>query len=865
MPDFLAKAACRGRRPQHLAARRIFPRPDLIAKLLRERHVARFVVAPDGYGKTALALEYADTVHRFDHVAWLDGRSPCFLRDLDRGIVAETLLEADREPLLVVIEDVPPLDPARVDALSSDMDRLLERGCEVLVTCSPACDAFARHRDRIRLSAEDLLLSDAEIDGPRTAAERAARPAADIARAERVAGIAWASSEGPGFLEGTLREELPSDVLLSMFAMAVLESGTFSDVAAFGPFGDDQAELFSEHYPHLGVDLRRGRFSCARFSVEEVASAFSPRLGALAKRSPFSGRDALASRAADALAARGRFGRACGAVRTLASREACAAWLADRGRELLGACCLVEACEAYRALGGEAVGRSARLEADEACRRALLGDRRAACSSARRVAGDPAADPGERAVAALVLSSCADGVERRRARDLVAAFARMSEGGEDGPSHPWAASVSVRAALDLSSAQGAEAWLSWYDSGVRGPAIAQAAAWVLRSASESPSANGVASDPLAAGSASAPVASPAVERVASIVRARISCSEEPLGLFDAAAGSSFERACERGVVAQPALDARSAHAVRSMEMELYRQRALVERQERERARRRRSFAATHPDAFRRDLAVDSPASPSEPLLTVNLFGGLEVRIGDEPVDVRLLRRQKVKTLLALLVLNRGKEFSRDKLVSLMWPDSNLEAARKNLYGIWSMLRRALTTPEGSCPYLIRQQNGLRLDARLLSTDVTQLEEVCRSLLFEPPSFGGWTHVCSQVDERFSEDLLPSDDDNEAIAALRTDYRSRLVDALVSASTRLVDAGSAQEGLWFARAALQRDHTREDAYTALMGAQIAAGQRTAALETYFSCRRFLADGLGIDPSLETMRLYHSIIETEAAFE
>ena len=153
MPDFLAKAACRGRRPQHLAARRIFPRPDLIAKLLRERHVARFVVAPDGYGKTALALEYADTVYRFEHVAWLDGRSPCFLRDLDRGIVAEALLEADREPLLVVIEDVPPLDPARVDALSSDMDRLLERGCEVLVTCSPACDAFARHRDRVRLSA----------------------------------------------------------------------------------------------------------------------------------------------------------------------------------------------------------------------------------------------------------------------------------------------------------------------------------------------------------------------------------------------------------------------------------------------------------------------------------------------------------------------------------------------------------------------------------------------------------------------------------------------------------------------------------------------------------------------------------------
>ena len=43
------------------------------------------------------------------------------------------------------------------------------------------------------------------------------------------------------------------------------------------------------------------------------------------------------------------------------------------------------------------------------------------------------------------------------------------------------------------------------------------------------------------------------------------------------------------------------------------------------------------------------------------------------------------------------------------------------------------------------------------------------------------------------------------------------------------------------------------------------RRTAALETYFACRRFLTDELGIDPSLETMRLYRSIIETETDFE
>ena len=49
----------------------------------------------------------------------------------------------------------------------------------------------------------------------------------------------------------------------------------------------------------------------------------------------------------------------------------------------------------------------------------------------------------------------------------------------------------------------------------------------------------------------------------------------------------------------------------------------------------------------------------------------------------------------------------------------------------------------------------------------------------------------------------------------------------------------------------------------MEAQIAADQRSAALETYFECRQFLNEDLGIDPSLRLVELYRSIIETEDA--
>ena len=76
---------------------------------------------------------------------------------------------------------------------------------------------------------------------------------------------------------------------------------------------------------------------------------------------------------------------------------------------------------------------------------------------------------------------------------------------------------------------------------------------------------------------------------------------------------------------------------------------------------------------------------------------------------------------------------------------------------------------------------------------------------------------------------------------------------------LVGAGGFQQGLWFARSALRRDRTREDAYLALIRAQTAAGQRTAALMTYLSCRRVLRDELGIDPSPEIDALYRTLID------
>ena len=99
--------------------------------------------------------------------------------------------------------------------------------------------------------------------------------------------------------------------------------------------------------------------------------------------------------------------------------------------------------------------------------------------------------------------------------------------------------------------------------------------------------------------------------------------------------------------------------------------------------------------------------------------------------------------------------------------------------------------------------------------------------------------------------------------IRERCRSRLVDGLIAASLRLARSEEHTGSLWFAREALRRDSRREDVHIALMEAQIAADQRGPALETYFQCRRFLAEDLGIDPSPKLVGLYRSIIEYEEA--
>jgi len=269
---------------------------------------------------------------------------------------------------------------------------------------------------------------------------------------------------------------------------------------------------------------------------------------------------------------------------------------------------------------------------------------------------------------------------------------------------------------------------------------------------------------------------------------------------------------------------------------------------------------THPDVmYAAALREGTPVVIKRPpVLRVRLFGRLETTIGDVPVDDHLISRRKVRKLLVMLAVNCGHELARDAICGQLWPSSTLDVARKNFYNVFSTLRRALSLPDGTCPYLIRRRMSCALDARMVATDVMRLDAICREFLFGQPDEMAWGELISEVDRDFCTGIVPEEVGDSYIEGVRTSLDTRLVDALSAGARRITQMGSPECGIWLARAAISRDRTREDAYIALMTAQDAARQRPAALLTFQDMRHALGDELGVDPSPEAQRLYERIL-------
>ncbi len=250
-----------------------------------------------------------------------------------------------------------------------------------------------------------------------------------------------------------------------------------------------------------------------------------------------------------------------------------------------------------------------------------------------------------------------------------------------------------------------------------------------------------------------------------------------------------------------------------------------------------------------------------PKMKVYLFGGLRVYIDGQKVPDSKWSQRKAKLLFAHLVTRFGREVGRNKLIESLWPDMDAIRAVDNFYVIWSAVKRALKNKNGDCPYVISNGSLYRIDPILVESDVQEFDYLARYILFHKISEKEMSDIFVRMDQIYSGDMLTGTECDAYMERVRERYRHTYIDALLAASEIMLESGNNGGALWFSRKAFSLETQREDVYQILMKSQGMSGQRTAAMETFFLCKRYLDEQLGATLSKKTIELYEKILNDE----
>lgn len=255
------------------------------------------------------------------------------------------------------------------------------------------------------------------------------------------------------------------------------------------------------------------------------------------------------------------------------------------------------------------------------------------------------------------------------------------------------------------------------------------------------------------------------------------------------------------------------------------------------------------------------ATPSEPGLRLRFLGGCEIALPDGPVH---LETAKTRALLVYLASNPGP-VARSTLVGLLWGELPETNARRNLRrALWN-LRRELASPSAPHPiWSDRETVCVNQEGRHWS-DVEAFEAAV-SVLNREPAPDEMSHYLADAHSAaqlyggeflagfFVSDAVPFE---EWALAERERLRLKAVRFYGHLVTVCADHDEVERAIAYARRLLRLEPWLEEAHATLMRLLARAGRRSEALAQFATCKRLLAEQVGVEPSMETQELYEQI--------
>ena len=239
-------------------------------------------------------------------------------------------------------------------------------------------------------------------------------------------------------------------------------------------------------------------------------------------------------------------------------------------------------------------------------------------------------------------------------------------------------------------------------------------------------------------------------------------------------------------------------------------------------------------------------------LQIRTLGSLAISLDAQPVDG--FDSRKVAALLVYLACT-GRAHPREVLAEMLWEERTQSQALANLRVALTSLRQQVGTfveisreSVGMAPQADWWLDVTAYEGLLGQGDPADLEAALE--LYQGDFLAGF-----YVDSQTFEDWMLLERERLRLSALEA--HDRLIGHALENETY-------SAGIAHASQLLQMDPLREKTYRQLMQLLANSGQREAALAQYETCRRLLADELGVTPTPETTSLYQRLREG-VAFE
>jgi DNA-binding SARP family transcriptional activator/predicted ATPase len=249
-------------------------------------------------------------------------------------------------------------------------------------------------------------------------------------------------------------------------------------------------------------------------------------------------------------------------------------------------------------------------------------------------------------------------------------------------------------------------------------------------------------------------------------------------------------------------------------------------------------------------------------LSLSLLGPFQVTLDGQPVTG--FKSNKVRALLAYLAVEADRTHRREVLAGLLWPDWPDRDALSNLRYALSNLRRVIGDRIAEPPFLLITRDTLQFNtASDYWLDVTAFTEMVEADKTHPSTIDQLEQAVALYRGSFLEGFSVGDSPafEEWALFTREQIGRQVSSALHRLSATYEQRGQYEQAQSCAWRQVELEPWDEAAHQQLMRTLALSGQRSAALAQYETCRRLLAEELGVEPAEETTRLYEQIRDGE----